>query len=260
MDWFHCNVCHMHQETTFYVTSCGHILCKTCITQDYCSVCRTACKYLPVSESAWSFQKQQHEHRVTFYKQYITKLQNSYQEALQKIEKQENELKAIKRENVELKTIITQLKSSLSRSQSSSRSCTSRPIAITPPSQTVTPRHNFQQYGQITSHSSSAESLLYVRSHSVTGSPSPSASRLQGRNTPIGSSLGSPSSGRSMYYRDRTDVLSDQSQTPNETNNIFRNSAFVRDSFNTPCNNIDRLRAIQLKFTPKITGSLNLRK
>ncbi|XP_056382195.1 RING finger protein 212B isoform X4 [Hyla sarda] len=144
MDWFHCNVCHTRQETTFYVTSCGHILCKTCITEDYCSVCRTACKYLPISESlkpqekiyfqclketvqkdfnsiskVWNFQKQQHEHHVTFYKQYITKVQNAYTEALQKIENQENELKAIKKENAELKSIVTNLKLPLDKAYSS---------------------------------------------------------------------------------------------------------------------------------------------
>ncbi|XP_077155525.1 E3 ubiquitin-protein ligase RNF212B isoform X3 [Ranitomeya variabilis] len=194
MDWFHCNVCHMRQETAYYITSCGHILCKTCITQDLCSVCKTACKYLPISDNlkplekiyfksckeslqkgfhsisqAWRFQKQQHELHVTFYKQCLNKAQDAFQVALLKIETQQSELKTIKKENDELRSMVTQLKSSISRSQSSSRSTTPRPIAITPPSQTVTPQHNFHQYGQMNSHSSSAESP-YVRSQSGTGS------------------------------------------------------------------------------------------
>ncbi|XP_066461096.1 RING finger protein 212B [Eleutherodactylus coqui] len=271
MDWFHCNVCYMQQGTTFYITSCGHIVCKTCMTQDYCNVCRTSCKCLPISENlkpqekiyfrslketiqkrfnsisqAWTFQKQQHDLHVNFYKQYITKAQNALQEALQKIENQEtSELKAVKSENAELRSMVNHLKSSLSRSQSSSRSCTPRPIAVTPPSQTVTPRHSLQQYGQIASRSSSAESLPYLRSHSGTGSQSTSASRIHERTTPISSTQGSPMSGHSISYR--TDISNDQLQTPNEISNPFRtNSAVARDSFNTPSNNLDRLRAIQV--------------
>ncbi|XP_075067286.1 E3 ubiquitin-protein ligase RNF212B isoform X2 [Mixophyes fleayi] len=224
MDWLHCNVCHLQQGNTFYITSCGHILCQACITQDYCSVCRTACKYLPVSENlkpqekiyfrsprdtvqtyfkniaqAWSFQKQQHDLHVMFYKQYLTKNQNTLQVALQKIHSQENELKVIKKENDELRSLVTHLKGSLSRSQSNSRSCTPRPVAITSPSQTVTPRHSSQHCGQVVSRSSSVES--YVRSHSGTGSQPTSANRTQDRTTPISSSQGSPMSGHSMSYR-----------------------------------------------------------
>ncbi|XP_077155518.1 E3 ubiquitin-protein ligase RNF212B isoform X2 [Ranitomeya variabilis] len=250
MDWFHCNVCHMRQETAYYITSCGHILCKTCITQDLCSVCKTACKYLPISDNAWRFQKQQHELHVTFYKQCLNKAQDAFQVALLKIETQQSELKTIKKENDELRSMVTQLKSSISRSQSSSRSTTPRPIAITPPSQTVTPQHNFHQYGQMNSHSSSAESP-YVRSQSGTGSQSATSSRVQERTTPMSSS--SSFSGHSLSSRDRTSTSSNLLDTPNESSNIqTTNSAFARDSLYTPCNNIDRLRAIQLKFTPRM--------
>lgn len=206
---------------------------------------------------AWSLQKQQHDLHVAFYKQYLTKAQNAFQQALEKIKHQENELNAIKKENAELRSMVTYLKSSLSRSQSSNRSCTPRPIAITPPSQTVTPRNSLQQCGQVASNPSSLESVPYVRSHS--GSQSTSTIRVQERNTPMSSSQGSPMSGHNIHYR--TDSSSNQLQTPNETSNVFRtNSAFARDSFNTPCNNMDRLRAIQLKFTPKMPGSLTLKK
>ncbi|CAN2390432.1 Ring finger protein 212B, partial [Pristimantis euphronides] len=194
---------------------------------------------------AWSFQKQQHELHVTFYKQYITKAQHAFQEALRKIESQEKELKNIKSENAELRAMVTHLKSSLSRSQSSSRSCTPRPIAITPPSQTVTPRHSFQQCGQMASRSSSVESLPYVRSHSGTGSLSASTSRVHERTTPVSSSQSSTISGHSISYR--SDISSDQLQTPNEISNTFRTTtALARESFNTPCNNLDRLRSIQV--------------
>ncbi|KAM4053905.1 E3 ubiquitin-protein ligase RNF212B isoform 2-T3 [Anomaloglossus baeobatrachus] len=258
MDWFHCNVCQVRQETTYYITSCGHILCKTCITQDLCSVCRTACKYMTISDNAWRFQKQQHELHLTFYKQCLNKAQDAFQAALQKIENQQSELKTVKKENDELRSMVTQLKSSISRSQSSSRSTTPRPVAITPPSQTVTPQHVFHQYGQTNGHSSSAGSP-YVRSQSGTGSQSATSSRVQERTTPMSSS--SSLSGHSISSRDRTSTSSNQLETPNESNNTRRsNSVFPRDSLYTPCNNIDRLRAIQLKFTPRATGLFSFRK
>ncbi|KAG9486924.1 hypothetical protein GDO78_007013 [Eleutherodactylus coqui] len=146
MDWFHCNVCYMQQGTTFYITSCGHIVCKTCMTQDmpklykhnfhflwistqlkpqekiyFRSLKETTQKRFNSISQAWTFQKQQHDLHVNFYKQYITKAQNALQEALQKIENQETELKAVKSENAELRSMVNHLKSSLSRSQSSSR-------------------------------------------------------------------------------------------------------------------------------------------
>ncbi|KAM5193787.1 E3 ubiquitin-protein ligase RNF212B [Mantella aurantiaca] len=282
MDWFHCNVCHLQQDTNFYITTCGHTLCQACITQDYCSVCRSACKYLPISENlkphekiffrnpketlliyfnniaqAWRFQKQQHELHVTFYKQYITKNQNAFQEALLKINTLENELKAIKKENAELKSLLTHLKGSLSRSQSNSRSCTPRPIAITSPSQTVTPRPSSHHNGQFGSRSSSLESLGYVRSHSGSSQP-PSASRAQDRTTPLSSSDGSPMSGHSMNYSlpaqttsastssynsQRSELSRNMMPTPTErTFHLSRGAA--RESCVTPCNNSDRLRTL----------------
>ncbi|XP_073522259.1 E3 ubiquitin-protein ligase RNF212B [Phyllobates terribilis] len=200
---------------------------------------------------AWRFQKQQHELHLTFYKQCLNKAQDAFQVALQKIETQQSELKTIKKENDELRSMVTQLKSSISRSQSSSRSTTPRPVAITPPSQTgrdlakFTSQHSFHQYGQMNglSHSSSAESP-YVRTQSGTGSQSATSSRVQERTTPMSSS--SSLSGHSLSSRDRTPTSSNPLHTPNESSNIRRtNSVFARDPLYTPCNSIDRLRAIQ---------------
>ncbi|XP_063769700.1 RING finger protein 212B isoform X2 [Pseudophryne corroboree] len=268
MDWMHCNACLLQGKSTYYITSCGHILCQACITQDYCSVCRTASKYLPISENAWTFQKQQHEIHLMFYKQYISRSQKSLQVALQKTDSQENELKTLKKENAELRSLVSHLKGSLSRSQSSSRSCTPRPVAITSPSQTVTPWPNSHFCGQVVSLPSSGES--YVRSHSGTGSQPTSVNRLQDRNTPLSSSQGSPLSGQSVSYRlpsqptsnqnfsyagVRSTISGSQTQARTDSNTLRGSSAVTRETCITPSTNIDRLRAIQLTFTPKMPGS-----
>ncbi|XP_075425166.1 E3 ubiquitin-protein ligase RNF212B isoform X2 [Ascaphus truei] len=294
MDWFHCNLCFLREDTAFYVTSCGHILCQMCVTRDYCSVCRTACKYLALSENlkpqekiffrglketaqkyfdhiaqVWSFQKQQGDLTMAFYKQHLSKTQNALQEALLKIDNQERELKATKRDNTELRSLVSLLKGSLSRSQSSSRSCTPRPVAITSPTQTVTPRHSSQHCSQVVSRSSSVDSIPYRVSRSGERS-SASTGRVQDRTTPITPSHGSPMSGHSGPYRfpshsssmvnfpflgeqstDSVDRL--QTHTDRSTPRIY--SGDRRESSVTPGSSTDRLRAIQLTFTPRTPGS-----
>ncbi|XP_040210462.1 RING finger protein 212B [Rana temporaria] len=164
------------------------------------------------------------------------------------------------------------MKGSLSRSQSNNRSCTPRPIAITSPSQTVTPRVSSQHSGQIGSRSSSLESVAYVRSHSESSQP-PSASRTQDRTTPMSSSQGSPMSGHSMSYSlpaqttsasnfsyngQRSDISGSTLLTP--TDRTFRlSTGGARDACVTPCNNTDRIRALQLRFTPRMPGPHNSR-
>ncbi|XP_018099398.2 RING finger protein 212B isoform X2 [Xenopus laevis] len=291
MDWFHCNMCFLNQNETFYITSCGHILCQKCITQDKCSVCKRACRHLSLSDNmkaqekiffrnhkqiaqkyfdhlaqVSSFQKQQFALQLAFYKHYLCKSQRALQDALQKVNSQESELKSMKKDNAELRTLVSALKGSLSRSQNNNRLCTPRPVAITSPSQTVTP----QQSNHDISHPSSVESLLRGVSRSGGQSQPVSAGRVQERTTPI-SSYGSPMSTSSFSHRatsqsssvlnvplleQLSNVSRDYSQTQLANNSPQLLSAGgLIESCMTPSSNTDRLRAIRLSFTPRTSCS-----
>ncbi|XP_011943878.1 PREDICTED: RING finger protein 212B isoform X4 [Cercocebus atys] len=117
MDWFHCNQCFRKDGAHFFVTSCGHIFCKTCVTLEKCAVCGTACKHLALSDNlkpqekmffkspvetalqyfshisqVWSFQKKQTDLLIAFYKHRITKLETAMQEAQQALVSQDKNL------------------------------------------------------------------------------------------------------------------------------------------------------------------------
>ncbi|EFB18969.1 hypothetical protein PANDA_015669 [Ailuropoda melanoleuca] len=92
MDWFHCNQCFRKDGDRFFVTSCGHIFCKKCVTLEKCAVCGTACKHLALSDNVWSFQKKQTDLLIAFYKHRITKLEAAMQEAQQMVTSQEKNL------------------------------------------------------------------------------------------------------------------------------------------------------------------------
>ncbi|KAM7158391.1 E3 ubiquitin-protein ligase RNF212B isoform 5-T5 [Molossus nigricans] len=117
MDWFHCNQCFRKDGAHFFVTSCGHIFCKKCVTLEKCSVCGAACKHLVLSDNlkpnvkmyfkspvetalthfshisqVWRFQKKQTDLLLAFYKHRITKLEAAMQEAQQTVTSQNKNL------------------------------------------------------------------------------------------------------------------------------------------------------------------------
>nr|XP_020839472.1 RING finger protein 212B isoform X3 [Phascolarctos cinereus] len=230
MDWFHCNQCFRKDGTHFFVTSCGHIFCKKCVTKEKCAVCGAACKHLAlsdnlkpqekmffkspvetamkyfshISQQVWSFQKKQTDLLITFYKQRLSKSEAAMQEAQRTVASQDKELVVLRKENGELKKFLAILKESPSRCQGS-RSTTPRPVGITSPSQSVaflsvTPRPSSQNSNQVVSRSSSLESIPY-RVPGF-GSFGQGNRGLQGRNTPRESyaDTPSPASTNSLSY------------------------------------------------------------
>ncbi|XP_072481406.1 E3 ubiquitin-protein ligase RNF212B isoform X5 [Notamacropus eugenii] len=213
MDWFHCNQCFRKDGAHFFVTSCGHIFCKKCVTKEKCAVCGAACKHLALSDNlkpqekiffkspvetalkyfshisqVWSFQKKQTDLLITFYKHRLSKSEAAMQEAQRTVASQDKELVDLRKENGELKKFLAILKESPSRCQGS-RSATPRPIGITSPSQSVTPRPSSQHSNQVVSRSSSLESIPYrVPGFGSFGQQGNRG--LQGRNTPRASYTG----------------------------------------------------------------------
>lgn len=225
MDWFHCNRCFRKDGAHFFVTNCGHIFCRKCVTLGKCFICRAACKHLALSDNmkpqekmyfrnpvetasqhfnhisqVWSFQKKQTDLLIAFYKHRITKLEAVVQEAQQTVTSQDKELSALRKENGELKKFLAILKESPTWYQGS-RSMTPRPVGITSPSQSVTPRPSSQHSSQVVSRPSSVESIPYrVAGLSSMGQ---GARGLQERSTPRDSytETPSPASTHSMSYR-----------------------------------------------------------
>ncbi|CAO2590867.1 RING finger protein 212B [Lemmus lemmus] len=186
MDWFHCNQCFRKDGAHFFVTSCGHIFCKKCMTLEKCAVCGSRCKHLALSDNlkpqekkffkspvetalqcfshisqVWRFQKKQTDLLITFYKDRITKLEAAVKEAQQTVTSQNKELSVLRKENGELKKCLAILKGSPS-SYYGSRLTTPRPVGITSPSQSVAPRPSSQHSSQVVSRSSSMESIPYT--------------------------------------------------------------------------------------------------
>ncbi|XP_038166212.1 RING finger protein 212B isoform X6 [Arvicola amphibius] len=186
MDWFHCNQCFRKDGAHFFVTSCGHIFCKKCLTLEKCAVCGSRCKHLALSDNlkpqekkffkspvetalqcfshisqVWRFQKRQTDLLINFYKDRITKLEAAVKEAQQTVISQNKELSILRKENGELKKFLAILKGSPS-SYYGSRLTTPRPVGITSPSQSVAPRPSSQHSSQVVSRSSSMESIPYT--------------------------------------------------------------------------------------------------
>ncbi|XP_073924458.1 E3 ubiquitin-protein ligase RNF212B isoform X3 [Castor canadensis] len=225
MDWFHCNQCFRKDGAHFFVTNCGHIFCKKCVTLEKCAVCGTPCKHLALSDNlkpqekmffkspvdtalqcfshisqVWRFQKKQTDLLIAFYKHRITKLEAAMQEAQQTVANQDKELSILRNENGELKKFLAILKESPNRYQGS-RLATPRPVGITSPSQSVTPRPSSQHSSQVVSRASSVESIPYRAADF--DSVGQGGRGLQGRSTPRNAytETPSPASTHSLSYR-----------------------------------------------------------
>uniref|UniRef100_A0A2K5Y356 Ring finger protein 212B n=1 Tax=Mandrillus leucophaeus TaxID=9568 RepID=A0A2K5Y356_MANLE len=190
MDWFHCNQCFRKDGAHFFVTSCGHIFCKTCVTLEKCAVCGTACKHLALSDNLKPQEKMFFKSPVETALQYFT----DWFHLLPR------ELSVLRKENGELKKFLAILKESPSRYQGS-RSVLSAPILTQPPENSFTPRPSFQHSSQVVSRSSSAESIPYREAGF--GGLGQGGRGLQGRRTPRDSynETPSPASTHSLSYR-----------------------------------------------------------
>ncbi|XP_050999369.1 RING finger protein 212B [Acomys russatus] len=225
MDWFHCNQCFRKDGAHFFVTSCGHIFCKKCLTLEKCAVCGSPCKHLALSDNlkpqekkffkspvetalqyfshisqVWCFQKKQTDLLIAFYKDRITKLEAAMKEAQQMAASQNKEMSVLRKENEELKKCIAVLKGSPG-CYYGSRLSTPRPVGITSPSQPVVPRPSSQHSSQVVSRSSSMESLPYTVAG--IGNVDQGSRGLQERSTPRDSytETPSPASTHSLSYR-----------------------------------------------------------
>ncbi|XP_053122598.1 RING finger protein 212B isoform X2 [Hemicordylus capensis] len=309
MDWFHCNQCFVQEASDFCITSCGHIFCKKCagtgssntfcilILADKCPTCGTSCKYLLLNDNmkpeekrffkspvetalnyiahisqVWTFQKGQMELLVSFYKHSASKAEGALKQAHQKLTLQEKEMEAIQKENRELKKYLSFLKAS-PRHHQGSRNSTPRPVAITPPSQTVTPRPVFQHSSEVVRFSHPSDW------HHSTGT----TQLTPGRMTPVDSTnvTPSPASTQSLFYRassssSHTPSLNvfnlqpfsvrqsqtasnsrQQQETPHFSLSIFSDQ---RDGVPMPEHqSIRRLHPIQLEFTPHATPAFHNR-
>ncbi|XP_070586774.1 E3 ubiquitin-protein ligase RNF212B-like [Erythrolamprus reginae] len=294
MDWFHCNQCFIQEKSDFSITSCGHIFCQKCAHTDKCPSCGTRCKYLSLKDNmkqevkkffknpvetalnyithisqVWAFQKSQMDLLVSFYKKNASKAEGALQQALHKLTIQEKELEAVQKENRELKKKYFDLKA-FPRQYQDYRNSTPKPIAITPPSQTVTPQPVLQRSSEMVSRASSMDSISSGVSH-------PSSWQHTTRTTPAVSRNATPSSAsmQSLFSR--------ASPSTSETSNfnIFRlQTPMTRlsQSANNPGqpqetpyfnlgifpdvtgasvldHNAERLRPLQLRFTPHSTPS-----
>ncbi|XP_032121353.1 RING finger protein 212B isoform X11 [Sapajus apella] len=160
----------------------------------------TALQYFSHISQVWSFQKKQTDLLLAFYKHRITKLETAMQDAQQMLVSQDKELSVLRKENGELKKLLAILKESPSWYQGS-RSTTPRPVGITSPSQSVTPRPSSQHSSQVVSRSSSAESIPYKEAGF--GSFGQGSRGLQERRTPRNpyNETPSPASTHSLCYR-----------------------------------------------------------
>ncbi|KAI5103907.1 hypothetical protein C0J45_5533, partial [Silurus meridionalis] len=130
MDWFHCNSCFLRRGNNFVVSSCGHVLCESCIKPNHCCVCQSGCSYLPISDQMKpqeqmffrdpisliqarlehiaqiaTFQRKQKEKIMAFHKHKFLEMERRLKEVNKQCHRQVSELR---KENAELKKPLSQ--------------------------------------------------------------------------------------------------------------------------------------------------------
>ncbi|XP_072543054.1 E3 ubiquitin-protein ligase RNF212B-like [Salminus brasiliensis] len=207
MDWFHCNNCFLRKGKHFVVSSCGHVLCESCVNPSHCSVCQATCNYLSISDQMKPqeqmffrdpvnlihtrlehiaqialFQKKQKERVIAFHKQKCSEMEKRLKEISEQCYRQVSELK---KENTELKKPLSQWRTSPGDFQANRNSVPyiyvvnplpisrggprmTLPVAVTSP---VTP-----QSRSVSSHPSSGDTMERFRhSRLVMATPPDSA-------------------------------------------------------------------------------------
>ncbi|XP_048373479.1 RING finger protein 212B isoform X2 [Sphaerodactylus townsendi] len=299
MDWFHCNQCFVQEGTDFCLTSCGDIFCKKCAGTDKCPFCGISCKYLLLDDNlkpevkkffknpmdlvlkyidnisqVWTFQKGQMELLTSFYKNNASKAEGALQRAHEKLAAQEKELETIRKENKELKRMYLNFTKASPRHRQVNRNSTPRPVAVTPPSHTVTPRRSFQHSSEVVSRSSSMDSLPFQGNHPPVFQRAAGAVQITpGIMTPADSGIATPSpvSTQSLFYSlnvfnlqppvmrpsQSASYSGQQQETPNVSFNVFSDHMERAPMPEYP--STERLQPMQLRFTPHSTPAFHSR-
>ncbi|XP_053358430.1 RING finger protein 212B-like isoform X1 [Clarias gariepinus] len=158
MDWFHCNSCFLRRGNNFVVSSCGHVFCGSCVKPNHCSICRSSCSYLPISDQMKpqeqmffkdpvniihtrleriaqiaTFQRKQKDRVIAFQKHKVLEMERRLKEVSEQCHRQVSELR---KENAELKKPLSQRRVSPGTFKANGITRVTLPVAVTSP---VTP-------------------------------------------------------------------------------------------------------------------------
>nr|XP_054365027.1 probable E3 SUMO-protein ligase RNF212 isoform X3 [Mirounga angustirostris] len=89
--WVFCNRCFRPPQRTscFSVTSCGHVYCDVCLGKggkEECLICKVPCRTVLLSKHISEFQEKHRKRLLTFYREKITKLEESLRKSVLRME------------------------------------------------------------------------------------------------------------------------------------------------------------------------------